>query len=96
MKSNLKLQWSLVFRWTTFSAQRTAGSQKAKCPPASAVAQRPAEVAITGELHNLSDRQLDRLMGYIQALKELPDSTTPQNVAIAEKNASEENSSAAG
>lgn len=59
-------------------------------------AQRPAEVAITGELHNLSDRQLDRLMGYIQALKELPDSTTPQNVAIAEKNASEENSSAAG
>ena len=62
-------------------------------PPAAA--QRPAEVAITGELHNLSDRQLDRLMGYIQALKELPDSTTPQNVAIAEKNASEENSSAA-
>ena len=65
-------------------------------PAASAVAQRPAEVAITGELHNLSDRQLDRLMGYIQALKELPDSTTPQNVAIAEKNASEESSSAAG
>lgn len=63
-------------------------------PPAAA--QRPAEAAITGELHNLSDRQLDRLMGYIQALKELPDSTTPQNVAIAEKNASEENSSAAG
>ncbi len=69
---------------------------KSKMPAASAVAQRPAEVAITGELHNLSDRQLDRLMGYIQALKELPDSTTPQNVAIAEKNASEENSSAAG
>ena len=65
---------------------------KSKMPAASAVAQRPAEVAITGELHNLSDRQL----GYIQALKELPDSTTPQNVAIAEKNASEENSSAAG
>ena len=69
---------------------------KSKMPAASAVAQRPAEVAITGELHNLSDRQLDRLMGYIQALKELPDSTTPQNVAIAEKNASEENSTAAG
>lgn len=65
-------------------------------PAPPSAAQRPAEVAITGELHNLSDRQLDRLMGYIQALKELPDSTTPQNVAIAEKNASEENSSAAG
>ena len=62
---------------------------KSKMPAASAV-------AITGELHNLSDRQLDRLMGYIQAFKDLPDSTTPQNVAIAEKNASEENSSAAG
>ena len=73
-----------------------ATEPKSKMPAASAVAQRPAEVAITGELHNLSDRQLDRLMGYIQALKELPDSTTPQNVAIAEKNASEENSSAAG
>ena len=30
---------------------------KSKMPAASAVAQRPAEVAITGELHNLSDRQ---------------------------------------
>ena len=64
--------------------------------PTPAAAQRPAEAAIAGELGSLSDRQLDRLMGYIQALKELPDSTTPQNVAIAEKNASEENSSAAG
>lgn len=64
--------------------------------PAPAAAKRPVEAAIAGELGSLSDRQLDRLMGYIQALKELPDSTTPQNVAIAEKNASEENSSAAG
>lgn len=62
----------------------------------SATIQRPAEVAIAGELHNLSDRQLDRLMGYIQALKEVPDSTTPQNVAIAEKNALDGSSSAVG
>lgn len=62
----------------------------------SATTQRPAEVVIAVELHNLSDRQLDRLMGYIQALKEVPDSTTPQNVAIAEKNALDGNSSAVG
>ena len=63
-------------------------------PPA--VAQRPVEAAIAGELSSLSDRQLDRLLGYIQALKELPEGTAPQNTAIVEKNASEENSSAAG
>lgn len=64
--------------------------------PAPAAAQRPVEAAIAGELGSLSDRQLDRLMGYIQALKEVPDSTTPQNVAIAEKNALDGNSSAVG
>ena len=71
-------------------------SQTAPIPGATATAQRPVEAAITGELHSLSDRQLDRLMGYIQALKELPDSTTPQNVAIAEKNALDGSSSAVG
>lgn len=71
-------------------------SPAAQAPTASVSAQRPVEAAITGELHNLSDRQLDRLMGYIQALKELPDSTTPQNVAIAEKNALDGSSSAVG
>ena len=54
------------------------------------------EAAIAGELGSLSDRQLDRLFGYIQALKELPEGTAPQNTAIVEKNASSENSSAAG
>lgn len=63
-------------------------------PPS--VAQRPVEAAIAGELSSLSDRQLDRLLGYIQALKELPEGTAPQNTAIVEKNASSENSSAAG
>ena len=64
-------------------------------PPPAAV-QRPAEAAIAGELGSLSDRQLDRLLGYIQALKELPEGAASQNTAIVEKNASEENSSAAG
>lgn len=67
--------------------------EKAPCPPAAA--QRPVEAAIAGELGSLSDRQLDRLLGYIQALKELPEGS-PQNTAIVEKNASSENSSAAG
>ena len=62
-------------------------------PPAAA--QRPA-AAIAGELGSLSDRQLDRLLGYIQALKELPEGAASQNTAIVEKNASGENSSAAG
>lgn len=64
--------------------------------PLPAAAQRPAEAAIAGELGSLSDRQLDRLLGYIQALKELPEGAASQNTAIVEKNASEENSSAAG
>lgn len=64
--------------------------------PTSAAAQRPAEAAIAGELGSLSDRQLDRLLGYIQALKELPEGAASQNTSIVEKNASEENSSAAG
>ena len=59
-------------------------------------APRPAEAAIAGELGSLSDRQLDRLLGYIQALKELPEGTASQNTAIVEKNASGENSSAVG
>mgnify|MGYP002678310226 CR=1 FL=1 len=61
-----------------------------------AAAQRPAEAAIAGELGSLSDRQLDRLLGYLQALKELPEGAASQNTAIVEKNVSEENSSAAG
>lgn len=64
--------------------------------PAPAAAQRPVEAAIAGELGSLSDRQLDRLLGYIQALKELPEGAASQNTAIVEKNVSEENSSAAG
>lgn len=68
--------------------------EKAPCPPAAA--QRPVEAAIAGELGSLSDRQLDRLLGYIQALKELPEGAASQNTAIVEKNVSEENSSAAG
>ena len=64
--------------------------------PPPAAAQRPAEAAIAGELGSLSDRQLDRLVGYIQALKELPEGAASQNTAIVEKNASEESSSAAG
>lgn len=64
--------------------------------PAPAAAQRPAEAAIAGELGSLSDRQLDRLFGYIQALKELPEGAASQNTSIVEKNASSENSSAAG
>lgn len=64
--------------------------------PTPAAAQRPAEAAIAGELGSLSDRQLDRLLGYIQALKELPEGAASQNTAIVEKNASSENSSAAG
>lgn len=64
--------------------------------PTSAAAQRPAEAAIAGELGSLSDRQLDRLLGYIQALKELPEGAASQNTSIVEKNASSENSSAAG
>ena len=64
--------------------------------PAPAAAQRPAEAAIAGELGSLSDRQLDRLLGYIQALKELPEGAASQNTTIVEKNASSENSSAAG
>lgn len=65
-------------------------------PAPPAAAQRPAEAAIAGELGSLSDRQLDRLLGYIQALKELPEGAASQNTAIVEKNASGENSSAAG
>lgn len=64
--------------------------------PTPAAAQRPAEAAIAGELGSLSDRQLDRLLGYIQALKELPEGAASQNTSIVEKNASSENSSAAG
>lgn len=64
--------------------------------PTPAVAQRPVEAAIAGELSSLSDRQLDRLFGYIQALKELPEGAASQNTSIVEKNASSENSSAAG
>lgn len=64
--------------------------------PTPAAAQRPVEAAIAGELGSLSDRQLDRLLGYIQALKELPEGTASQNTTIVEKNASSENSSAAG
>lgn len=67
-----------------------------KAPYSAAVAQRPVEAAIAGELSSLSDRQLDRLLGYIQALKELPEGAASQNTAIVEKNASSENSSAAG
>lgn len=68
--------------------------EKAPCPHAAA--QRPVEAAIAGELGSLSDRQLDRLFGYIQALKELPEGAASQNTSIVEKNASSENSSAAG
>lgn len=64
--------------------------------PAPAAAKRPVEAAIAGELGSLSDRQLDRLFGYIQALKELPEGAASQNTSIVEKNASSENSSAAG
>lgn len=64
--------------------------------PAPAAAQRPVEAAIAGELGSLSDRQLDRLFGYIQALKELPEGAASQNTSIVEKNVSEENSSAVG
>lgn len=64
--------------------------------PTPAAARRPAEAAIAGELGSLSDRQLDRLLGYIQALKELPEGAASQNASIVEKNASSENSSAAG
>lgn len=64
--------------------------------PTPAAAQRPAEAAIAGELSSLSDWQLDRLLGYIQALKELPEGAASQNTSIVEKNASSENSSAAG
>lgn len=64
--------------------------------PTPAAAQRPVEAAIAGELGSLSDRQLDRLLGYIQALKELPEGAASQNTSIVEKNASSENSSAAG
>lgn len=64
--------------------------------PTPSVAQRPVEAAIAGELGSLSDRQLDRLFGYIQALKELPEGAASQNTSIVEKNASSENSSAAG
>lgn len=73
----------------------TDSQEPSKTPAASAAVQRPAEAAIASELHSLSDRQLDRLMGYIQALKELPDAT-PQNAAIAEKNALEGTFSASG
>lgn len=64
--------------------------------PAPAAAKRPVEAAIAGELGSLSDRQLDRLFGYIQALKELPEGAASQNTSIVEKNASSKNSSAAG
>lgn len=75
------------------SSERNS-TEKVPCSPA--VAQRPVEVAIAGELSSLSDRQLDRLLGYIQALKELPEGAASQNTSIVEKNASSENSSAAG
>lgn len=64
--------------------------------PTPAASQRPVEAVIAGELGSLSDRQLDRLLGYIQALKELPEGAASQNTSIVEKNASSENSSAAG
>lgn len=75
------------------SSERSSAEQ-VPCSPAAA--RRPVEAAIAGELGSLSDRQLDRLLGYIQALKELPEGAASQNTAIVEKNASEENSSAAG
>lgn len=75
------------------SSERNS-TEKVPCSPA--VAQRPVEAAIAGELSSLSDRQLDRLLGYIQALKELPEGAASQNTTIVEKNVSEENSSAAG
>lgn len=75
------------------SSERNS-AEKVPCSPA--VAQRPVEAAIAGELSSLSDRQLDRLLGYIQALKELPEGAASQNTSIVEKNASSENSSAAG
>lgn len=75
------------------SSERNS-AEKVPCSPA--VAQRPVEAAIAGELGSLSDRQLDRLFGYIQALKELPEGAASQNTSIVEKNASGENSSAAG
>jgi transcriptional regulator with XRE-family HTH domain len=75
------------------SSERNS-AEKAPCSPA--VAQRPVEAAIAGELSSLSDRQLDRLLGYIQALKELPEGAASQNTSIVEKNASSESSSAAG
>lgn len=75
------------------SSERNS-TEKVPCSPA--VAQRPVEAAIAGELGSLSDRQLDRLLGYIQALKELPEGAASQNTTIVEKNVSEENSSAAG
>lgn len=75
------------------SSERNS-TEKVPCSPA--VAQRPVEAAIAGELSSLSDRQLDRLLGYIQALKELPEGAASQNTSIVEKNASSENSSAAG
>lgn len=75
------------------SSERNS-AEKVPCSPAAA--QRPVEVAIAGELGSLSDRQLDRLLGYIQALKELPEGAASQNTAIVEKNVSEENSSAVG
>ena len=75
------------------SSERNS-AEKALCSPA--VAQRPAEAAIAEELSSLSDRQLDRLLGYIQALKELPEGAASQNTSIVEKSASSENSSAAG
>lgn len=75
------------------SSERNS-AENVPCSPA--VAQRPVEAAIAGELSSLSDRQLDRLFGYIQALKELPEGAASQNTSIVEKNASSENSSAAG
>lgn len=51
-------------------------------PAPPSAAQRPAEAAIAGELGSLSDRQLDRLLGYIQALKELPEGAASQNTSI--------------
>lgn len=75
------------------SSERNS-TEKVPCSPA--VAQRPVEAAIAGELSSLSDRQLDRLLGYIQALKELPEGAASQNTSIVEKNASSESSSAAG
>ena len=65
------------------SSERNS-TEKVPCSPA--VAQRPVEAAIAGELSSLSDR----------ALKELPEGAASQNTTIVEKNVSEENSSAAG